>query len=77
MSKVIEITKCEECPHFKSEANIPFCTHRQITKGQLQLEYDLILEPPFRIAKPIPEWCPLEDSEDFAESNFNIDREGY
>lgn len=66
MSKVIEVTSCSECP-FKSDLG-DFCNHSSFYNDT----------PPFREIKDIfniPEFCPLEDSEDFAESNFNIDKE--
>jgi hypothetical protein len=67
MSKVIEITKCGDCPHFDrvvvDDTIIgAICLHPKGNKEE------------WVIAAKIPEWCPLEDSEDFAESNFDIDR---
>jgi hypothetical protein len=68
MSKVIEVKKCGDCPHFN------LCTNGDTVFGAT------CLHPKGRpnewvIAAKIPEWCPLEDAEDFAESNFNPDRD--
>ncbi len=69
MSRVIEINKCGECPHCvphpKGHGVRAFCRHPQIGDKPLKTS---------EITDQLPEWCPLDDSEDFAESNFNIDR---
>jgi hypothetical protein len=69
MSKVIEVNKCGDCPYFD----------RVISPDTEMIIGATCLHPDgqqnvWLIAAKIPEWCPLEDSEDFAESNFDIDR---
>lgn len=70
MSKVIEVEHCNECP-FASEMK-SVCLHPLYVKS-VTSKTELLPIPKTGIA----DFCPLEDSEDFAESNFNIDREGY
>lgn len=73
MSKVIEIKSCIECPHFGGiTAGIaePFCK-----KMKQVIPYESVVDvpfPPHRYPKEIPDWCPLESTEDFCESNFKI-----
>ena len=67
MSKVIEVTSCTECPFYSYYINIPRCK-----KMHQEIPYEL--KNSMRSPIGIPSWCPLEDSEDFAESNFDIDR---
>jgi hypothetical protein len=74
MSKVIEIKKCEDCPHFSgitAGQEEPSCkkTLRVIPYKE---DWDVPF-PPHRTPKEdMPDWCPLESTEDFCESNFKI-----
>ncbi len=67
MSKVIEIKNCGDCP-FKSEHST-VCLHPESVHRVKDIS-DLRIDPD----GDIPDWCPLEDKDDFCESNFDIDR---
>jgi hypothetical protein len=56
------------CPYNKQGRNgRHFCTHPNEDVKE-------ILRKDFPGEDKFPAWCPLESAEDFAESNFNIDR---
>jgi hypothetical protein len=90
MSKVIEIEQCEDCPHlshtgaFTPGGGKPCCNHPETvkTKGSdcfkrvipYKNSISEIANLPFRTPKRIPDWCPLESGEDYAERTFDIDR---
>lgn len=66
---VIEIYRCRECKFFGNG----LCTHpqrRTEKMGKVKLS-DIEVDGD----APPPESCPLESAEDFAESNFNPDRQ--
>lgn len=74
MNKVIEVTNCRDCPFFAYMKDVPVCTHKdRITNVAIVGDGETIHD---RI-KPIafPDWCPLEDTDSYAESNFDIDNE--
>lgn len=69
MSKrIIEVDSCQSCPFYSYYANFPFCkkTHQQIP-------YEL--KNYMRVPIDIPDFCPLEDADQYVESNFDIDKE--
>lgn len=65
MSKVIEIKGCGECPY----RGKTICLHPEIVQKVNTTEDVQPIE-----LDSIPRWCPLEDKDDFCESNFDIDR---
>lgn len=68
MSRVIEVQSCKECPFDKTGRNgRRFCTEPRVNSKE-------ILVKDFPGMDKFPAWCPLEDAENFSESNFNIDR---
>lgn len=65
LSVVIEITKCEDCPH-KIGAGQLYCTHPEMMSKHTG---------PRPLPKTvIPNWCPLEERDEYCEKTFNIDR---
>jgi hypothetical protein len=69
MSKVIEINKCSECPHMSFGRNGRTFCHHPTLKGSNRSELTKV-----QVNDQLPEWCPLEDKDDYCESNFDIDR---
>lgn len=70
MSKVIEIKKCGDCPYKSDMSTI--CLHQKAVAFVKNTQsVDILLIDP---DGEIPDWCPLEDKDDFCESNFDIDR---
>jgi|GEM_PF-5854080 len=67
MSKVIEIKKCGDCPHRSEDGTI--CLHKNVVRKVSKVDDIKPLD-----LQTIPDWCPLEDKDDFCESNFDIDR---
>lgn len=61
MSKVIEVVDCAMCP-YKSPIG-PFCDHPSNP-------FEELINTAI-----IPASCPLEDKDNFCESNFDIDRD--
>jgi len=52
MTKIIKISGCGQCPHYwKRDSN-----HTSICKRESK-----IIDDP----KSIPEWCPLEDADEY------------
>jgi len=80
MSKIIEVEACLNCPFviYKRAAAVPHCNHYEIAGSQhlnpKEIPYNMIANTGIALAKEIPEWCPLEDKDDYVESNFDIDR---
>ncbi len=93
MNRIIEITKCQDCPYFNNTGSFttggakPCCNHPEAVKKKgndcfkrvipYKTNWDGFKEnypgqKPPREPKNIPNWCPLETAEDFAESNFKI-----
>ena len=58
MSKVLEINACYECFY-----------HTHLGEGGCAQNDNIVT-----VIREIPEDCPLDDPEDYAESNFNIDK---
>ena len=56
MKKVVEIDACYECPY-----------HAHSGKGGCSHDEEIVT-----LIREIPEDCPLDDPEDYAESNFKI-----
>lgn len=71
MNRVIEITGCKSCPHFKQDVGLPYCKASGIVPFPV-IPY--VNENGKYTPKEIPDFCPLETAEDFAENNFDIDR---
>lgn len=67
MSKVIEVTECANCPFYSYYMNVPRCK-----KVHQEIPYEL--KNGMRKPIAIPDFCPLEDKDEYCESNFDIDR---
>lgn len=64
-SRVIDVEKCDVCPYNRTG----MCFHPEVRAENGGEPKNL---EPYAM---FPEFCPLEDCEDYAESNFNPDRE--
>jgi hypothetical protein len=63
MKKVIEISACINCPHIC--CGIDTCRETAgVNDDGKHIEDNTIIQ----------EWCPLQSPEEYAESNFNIDK---
>lgn len=65
MSVVIHVEKCTECPYAKQSGPNHFCHHPDIGGRPIA----------FRVPMRIPDFCPLESTEDYCEAHFDIDRD--
>jgi len=64
MEKVIVINNCLECPYSRYTNGVALCTNKELPNSKIIDD-----------VKTIPEFCQLDDGEDYAEGAFNIDRE--
>jgi radical SAM superfamily enzyme len=70
MSKVIEIDACIQCPFLKFGRNGRlFCRNTSAATKVINTEIKKTIAE-----QEIPDWCPLDNKDDYCESNFNIDR---
>lgn len=66
--KIIEIKSCPDCPFYSYYMNVPRCKRMHAL-----IPYEV--KSSVRVPVDIPDFCPLEDADQYVESNFDIDKE--